>query len=225
MKKVMIYSLLLISCLIFLMWIGSPWWTLYQINQAIEQRQSEKISAYIDFPAVRTHLKPQIEQRMHQQLGFATGSTYVDQLANRTAVQLTDKVVDKVVTPQSIALLMQGLQLNDLLESATAVEIAGFQVQASQLMQWVQEMNQSQPELQHDQQQTTAPAEVLSPDAWTATDTTLLPEKLSSLGHYVGLNQFQLVIPLKLTGQTGFLFQRKGFWQWQLVNIQLQERR
>ena len=224
MKKVMVYSLLLMSCLIFLIWSGSPWWTLYQINQAIEQRQSERIAAYIDFPMVRAGLKPQIEQRIHQQLGFATGSTYVDQLANRAAAQLTDKAVDKIVTPQSIALLMQGLQLNDLLESATVVEIAGFQIQASQLIQWAEGMNQSQSEPQHDQQQA-APVKVLSPDALTATDTTLLPEKLSSLGHYVGLNQFQLVIPLKLTGQTGFLFQRKGFWQWQLVNIQLQERR
>ena len=46
------------------LYVASPYWTLYQIKQAYAQNDVSGIARYIDFPQVKASLKPQIEQKI-----------------------------------------------------------------------------------------------------------------------------------------------------------------
>lgn len=41
-------------------WFGSPWWTLWRIREAAQAGDSEALTGYIDFPALRASTREQL---------------------------------------------------------------------------------------------------------------------------------------------------------------------
>ena len=182
--------------LFIIVWGASPYWTLYQINQAIEQNQTEKISKYIDFPAVKSNLKSQIHEKLNQNNDSETNTLFF-KYRQKLTIKISEQIVDIVVTPDSVALLMKGKRLNQNIKNMQSNQInylqSFFDTQKSNNRQDAeQKLIQS-------------------------TDSSF--EKTSDIqAHYLSINTFELIVPLEYLGQTQFIFKRNGF-QWKLIKI------
>jgi hypothetical protein len=90
-----------------------PYVTLYEIKQAVEQNNSEKLKSYIDFESVRRDLKEQIKAFLTTKMEILRkGNQFFELLggdvAGRLADKMVDKVIDTVVTPQGLDELIRG---------------------------------------------------------------------------------------------------------------------
>ena len=95
---------------------ASPYLVLNNIKSAVEVGDSEKLSAYIDYPSVRQGLKDQFKAKILNDV--ATDKTNEWQaLGAKFASTMIDKVVDTMVTPEGVTLLLQGKIFKDGLMS------------------------------------------------------------------------------------------------------------
>ena len=111
MKK-LIVTLSVVAVLVITAWLASPYWMLYQLKQAYENNQPERISAYIDYEAVKESLKPQMNaQWFAADLNQGQHPSWKYLVAQYLGEPITDAVLDRVVTPKTLILLLQGKQL------------------------------------------------------------------------------------------------------------------
>lgn len=108
--KFWVSGLILIGVVLF---FASPYWVLYQINQAYQQNNAVRISKYIDFAQVKASLKPQIQQRMHTAIGIEHLPQALQKWGNQLNNALGDQLIDVVMNEQTILLLMQGKELKE----------------------------------------------------------------------------------------------------------------
>ena len=108
--KFWVSGLILIGVVLF---FASPYWVLYQINQAYQQNNAVGISKYIDFAQVKASLKPQIQQRMHTAIGIEHLPQALQKWGNQLNNVLGDQLIDVVMNEQTILLLMQGKELKE----------------------------------------------------------------------------------------------------------------
>ncbi|QER38334.1 DUF2939 domain-containing protein [Acinetobacter suaedae] len=114
-QKFKMFSIMLVL-LVFGYLFASPYLTIYQIRQAIEQEDSAALASHIDFPSVRQSLKDQVNAQMLQDMPQAPSSERgLAAFGAILASSMLDKVVDVMVSPQGVAMLMQGKQLKDSL--------------------------------------------------------------------------------------------------------------
>ena len=100
-------------CLLFiLLWIGSAYWSIYQIKLAIDLNQPERIEKYIDFPRVQESLKQQVEKKIAKDLGFSNENNQ-NILGKKLNNLISTQLVDVIATPATIRLLIQGKALNE----------------------------------------------------------------------------------------------------------------
>ncbi|OTG83920.1 DUF2939 domain-containing protein [Acinetobacter sp. ANC 4648] len=194
-------SIGVVVCLV--MFFASPYWMLYQINQAIKHNQASEISKYIDFPSVRASLKPQVDTLFRQKIGIEHIDHPLAIYATRLTSQLSEQIVDTAVTPQSIALLMQGKQLKESIE-----------LPKLDRYQWAYNLI-----FQQKNPQQIIHSDVLSPESLHAQAETT-PAQYQA--HYVSLSTFEVVVPTVDAKKTRFIFRRYGM-HWKLVKIDLSE--
>ena len=108
--KFWVSGLILIGVVLF---FASPYWVLYQINQAYQQNNAVGISKYIDFAQVKASLKPQIQQRMHTAIGIEHLPQALQKWGNQLNNALGDQLIDVAMNEQTILLLMQGKELKE----------------------------------------------------------------------------------------------------------------
>lgn len=72
-QKLKMTSIVLVL-LVFGYLFASPYLTIYQIRQAIEQEDSAALASHIDFPSVRQSLKDQVNAQMLQDMPQAPSS-------------------------------------------------------------------------------------------------------------------------------------------------------
>jgi Protein of unknown function (DUF2939) len=82
-------------------WYASPLWTLHQMREAARNDDAQKLSEYVDYPALREDLKGDFrravtsEMTKQQNDGFAMiGSAF--------ALALIDPLIDAMVTPEGV---------------------------------------------------------------------------------------------------------------------------
>ncbi len=109
-------GLILIGVALF---FASPYWVLYQINQAYQQNNAVGISKYIDFAQVKASLKPQIQQRMHTAIGIEHLPQALQKWGNQLNNVLGDQLIDVVMNEQTILLLIQGKELKEAIRLNT----------------------------------------------------------------------------------------------------------
>ena len=104
---ILVFSVFLIS------WIGSAYWSLYQIMKAVENNQPEKLSNYINFPRVQQSLTLQIEEKFVEAMGFDNVSNRYTVLGKKINTLISHQLVENLVTPEALCFLMQGNLLQD----------------------------------------------------------------------------------------------------------------
>jgi len=107
MKKIVgIVLLMVVAVGIFA--AAGPYIALYQIRSGVEKSDSEKIAAYVDFPALRTNLKEQLRAQMLKKESLKMKENPFDALAKGLASKMAEGMVDSFVTPEGLTKLLQG---------------------------------------------------------------------------------------------------------------------
>ncbi|MEB3767966.1 DUF2939 domain-containing protein [Acinetobacter sp. MD2] len=95
-------------------WVASPYWMMYQLKQAYQQQQFERVSTYIDYAQVRQSLEPQIESVVVSQLP-QNQSRWHAIVRKMIESKMSQSVLDHLVSDRTLQLLMQGKQLSDII--------------------------------------------------------------------------------------------------------------
>lgn len=90
-------------------WIAAgPFLAINAIRQAVKAQDAAALSEYIDFPAVRTSLKQQVDDYMVRRAGADMQSSLLGSVALQLASDATDGIVDMMATPAGLAAVMEG---------------------------------------------------------------------------------------------------------------------
>ena len=198
--KFWVSGLILIGVVLF---FASPYWVLYQINQAYQQNNAVGISKYIDFAQVKASLKPQIQQRMHTAIGIEHLPQALQKWGNQLNNVLGDQLIDVVMNEQTILLLMQGKELKEAIGLNTRAtknninDVLGLKNTLDALSS-LPNIESSLPE--H------LPTKVASPAKRKA--------------HYTKWNQFDIVIPTDSGSATRVIMTRAGV-SWKITAVLL----
>ena len=198
--KFWVSGLILIGVVLF---FASPYWVLYQINQAYQQNNAVGISKYIDFAQVKASLKPQIQQRMHTAIGVEHLPQALQKWGNQLNNVLGDQLIDVVMNEQTILLLMQGKELKEAIGLNTRAtknninDVLGLKNTLDALSS-LPNIESSLPE--H------LPTKVASPAKRKA--------------HYTKWNQFDIVIPTDSGSATRVIMTRVGL-SWKITAVLL----
>ena len=198
--KFWVSGLILIGVVLF---FASPYWVLYQINQAYQQNNAVGISKYIDFAQVKASLKPQIQQRMHTAIGIEHLPQALQKWGNQLNNALGDQLIDVVMNEQTILLLMQGKELKEAIGLNTRAtknninDVLGLK-NTLDVLSSLPNIEPSLPE--H------LPTKVASPAKRKA--------------HYTKWNQFDIVIPTDSGSATRVIMTRAGL-SWKITAVLL----
>ena len=198
--KFWVSGLILIGVVLF---FASPYWVLYQINQAYQQNNAVGISKYIDFAQVKASLKPQIQQRMHTAIGIEHLPQALQKWGNQLNNVLGDQLIDVVMNEQTILLLIQGKELKEAIRLNTRAtknnmnDALGLKNTLDALSN-LPNIESSLPE--H------LPTKVASPAKRKA--------------HYTKWNQFDIVIPTDSGSATRVIMTRAGL-SWKITAVLL----
>ncbi|SJN36297.1 DUF2939 domain-containing protein [Psychrobacter sp. JB385] len=91
---------------------ASPYIALYNIKNAVEQKDADKLSGYIDFPSVKQSIKDQVKAAMVEELAASDEQDGFEALGTMLAAAMIDPLVDGLVTPDGVALMFQGQNLD-----------------------------------------------------------------------------------------------------------------
>ena len=95
--------------LLLVFYVGWPAWSGYRIYDALEKNDAATLERKIDFPSVRDSLKPairaEVDKTLDRTMGDAAGKLRDGRLRQEIGPQLMETVLNKIVTPQSIASL------------------------------------------------------------------------------------------------------------------------
>lgn len=101
--------LILLLCLLFIFYVGWPAWSIYRIYGALEKNDATTLEGKVDFPSVRDSLKPairaEVDKMLDRTMGDAAARLREGSLRQQIGPQLLETVLNKIVTPQSIASL------------------------------------------------------------------------------------------------------------------------
>lgn len=86
---------------------AAPYYTVYQLQQAAQAHDSERLNRYIDYPAVRAHLKDSLSQALSQTLLEEKTDSGMNAFATQFANAFVSPLVDNLVTPNNVALMLQ----------------------------------------------------------------------------------------------------------------------
>lgn len=83
----------------------SPYWTLYKMKVAIEDKDAEGLSRRVDYAALRASMKSQVKSTLRAQTA-QLGEPM--QGLNALAEGLMDQMLEAMVSPQAVAAMMSG---------------------------------------------------------------------------------------------------------------------
>lgn len=89
-------------------WFGGPYVTVHGLSGAIEQRDTERLERYVDFPRVRSSLRAQLNDYLVRQAGPDVAASPFGALLYGLGDQLGGAAVDTMVTPTGIGAMLQG---------------------------------------------------------------------------------------------------------------------
>jgi hypothetical protein len=89
---------------------ASPYITLYQMYQAVEHKDVQEVSNYVDFPALRDSVKTNLKTIVTKETAQSS-NPILGLLGSVMGGVVLDPVVDHLVTPAGVAALLEGQQL------------------------------------------------------------------------------------------------------------------
>ena len=91
---------------------ASPYLVLNNIKNAAEQGDADKLSGYIDFPSVKQSMKDQVKAAMVKELASSKEQDGFEALGTMLGAVMIDPLIDGLVTPDGVALMLQGQKLD-----------------------------------------------------------------------------------------------------------------
>ena len=82
-------------------WFASPTWTLRQMRAAADAHDAARLSAYIDYPALRADLKGELNQAMAREMA-RNREVDVSPFAAALAAAFAGPMIDALVTPERL---------------------------------------------------------------------------------------------------------------------------
>ncbi|WP_082151031.1 DUF2939 domain-containing protein [Chromobacterium sp. LK1] len=89
---------------------ATPYLTVHGMQQALDARDAAKLSGYVDYPALRSSLKESIAPKAVLELNQSKANNPLAAMGAAIADAVIAPVVDAMVTPESLALMMQGIK-------------------------------------------------------------------------------------------------------------------
>lgn len=214
-NHILYYGLIAILIIVLGWMIASPYWVLYQIRQAYEHNQPEKIAQYIDFAAVKSSLKPQVKDLIQQKTGLQHLPEFAQSWGGQLSTVLSATLVDSLVNPNSIMLLLQGKALKESIQLPEITQLTNPSMISSEIELFT-----------HAENKVAEQPHTSTSSKKDATPTTVALKQSQSLkpkASYSAWNRFDLYVPLQGLSEatyTVFRMQRRG-WSWKIVEIQL----
>jgi hypothetical protein len=88
---------------------ATPYLTLNRLKQAADARDAQTVSAYVDYPALRTSLKEQIGGLITHRIETRASGNPLAALGAMIGVALIGPLVDAYATPDGVAALLNGM--------------------------------------------------------------------------------------------------------------------
>ena len=85
---------------------ASPYLALNSIKNAAQERDTDKISSYVDFPSVRQGVKDQLKAKAAKEMVASDSNNGFEALGSMFTTAMIDTMVDGWVTPDGIAAIM-----------------------------------------------------------------------------------------------------------------------
>jgi hypothetical protein len=100
---------LVIAILIGGAYLGSPWWTVWNLERAAKAGDAGAVAKVVDFPAVRASLSPQVTVELQHALDREKTKphSFLDKLTMFVAPLFVPKAVDTLVTPEGVAYMLK----------------------------------------------------------------------------------------------------------------------
>lgn len=86
---------------------ASPWWTLHSLRTAAARHDGGAVAAQVDFPALRTSAKEQMQASLKRDMGNANGGNPFAAVGTSLAMALVNPLIDAVVTPAGVAAMVE----------------------------------------------------------------------------------------------------------------------
>lgn len=97
-------------------WMAAgPFLTVNAIRRAVQEQDAASLSRHVDFPALRTSLKQQVDDYLARRAGQGVQSNLFGAIALQLASGATDGIVDALATPAGLAAVMEGRNFWDRL--------------------------------------------------------------------------------------------------------------
>ncbi|AHI73270.1 DUF2939 domain-containing protein [Burkholderia thailandensis] len=108
-KPASIIAALIVAAGLVVYAYASPYLALRQMKQAIDARDAQAISAYVDFPALRISLKQQLTDELMRRIDARTRDNPLAIIGAMIGSALVGPLVDAYATPEGVAMLMSGV--------------------------------------------------------------------------------------------------------------------
>lgn len=89
----------------------TPHLSVYNLKKAADNKDSEALSNYVDYPSLRESLKANFNAKMASDVAKSNGRNPFKALGAVFAKVLVNPMIDAFVTPESIAMLLKGKKL------------------------------------------------------------------------------------------------------------------
>ncbi len=107
MKKGIALATVLLVALVVYVFVG-PYLSVRAIRRAVVAQDAAALAKQIDFPALRSSLKAQVEDRMVRNAGADIQASTLGAFGLKIAGAVADTTVDAMVTPTGLGALIQG---------------------------------------------------------------------------------------------------------------------
>lgn len=104
-------ALLLLILVVVGGYIAGPFMTIHAIRTAVREQDAAELSRHIDFPALRTSFRQQIDDYLARRAGAQVQASAIGSLALGVASQMAGGVSDALATPAGLAAVLQGRTL------------------------------------------------------------------------------------------------------------------
>jgi len=106
-KNTKMFLFLLIVLIIGIAFYLTPYFAFYNMKKAVEDKDADALSDYVDYPSLRESLKANLNAKMIGEVAKDKEASLFGTLGAVFAALLISPMVDVLITPESLAVLMK----------------------------------------------------------------------------------------------------------------------
>lgn len=219
-KRWIVAGVMGLLVLLLAYYLASPWVVLARFKADAQARRSERMDTYVDFLAVRTSIKAQLLARLQEEMPETDAAGKgLAAVGMALANAVLEPAVHVLASPQGLIAMLNGenpLPGFDRLGIAKPSPVAPSSAQPLHAAPNA-DAARNQGNSLHPLHQETVPQ---TPSAAVSSPMPEEPKRPWRLS-YVGLNRVVIQRQPVQAGEPYLLMQRRGFFSWQVVDVQL----